>query len=144
MAAGALMRIRYLPPGRGVPSVALADLLARPELAARFAGKVVFAGVTAPSLPTASSRPMPAGRPSRESGFHADAFETMAQRTVSAGRASLVWTFLFSLALAVAAGLAFGTCRVGGLTLGGAGGAGNAHMVTPYFFFTHGAGVFAS
>jgi signal transduction histidine kinase len=42
-----VMRIRYLPPGRGVPAYSVAELRRDPKLAGHFAGKVVFAGVTA-------------------------------------------------------------------------------------------------
>src|SRR5579885_2892187 len=47
---GRLMRIRYVPPGMTpIPRVSLKDLLEDGSLASRFAGKVVFAGVTAQS-----------------------------------------------------------------------------------------------
>ena len=42
-----VMRIRYLPPGRGIPSYSVAQLARDPKLASHFADKVVFAGVTA-------------------------------------------------------------------------------------------------
>ena len=45
---GRTMRIRYAPPSMGgIPQVTIAELDNDPSLAARFAGKVVFAGVTA-------------------------------------------------------------------------------------------------
>ncbi len=42
-----VMRIRYLPPGRGVPGYSVAQVRRDPRLASKFAGQVVFAGVTA-------------------------------------------------------------------------------------------------
>lgn len=45
---GRVMRIRYVPPTRGgIPSYSVADLEHDPTLIGKFAGKVVFAGVTA-------------------------------------------------------------------------------------------------
>jgi signal transduction histidine kinase len=45
---GCVMRIRYAPPTRGgIPSYSVADLEHDPTLISKFAGKVVFAGVTA-------------------------------------------------------------------------------------------------
>jgi signal transduction histidine kinase len=135
VAAGALMRIRYLPPGRGVPSVALADLLARPALAARFAGKVVFAGVTAPSMLDRLFTPYAGGQTISGIRIHADAFETMAQRMFLPD-VPMVWTFLFSLALAIAAGLAF-RYLPGWWAYAGGGAVVATAMVTPYVFFAH-------
>ena len=40
------MRIRYVPLSMQIPRISIAALLHDPALAARFAGKVVFAGVT--------------------------------------------------------------------------------------------------
>ncbi len=42
-----VMRIRYLPPTRGIPAYSVAQLRRDPRLITNFAGKVVFAGVTA-------------------------------------------------------------------------------------------------
>jgi CHASE2 domain-containing sensor protein len=46
IASGRVMRIRYAPPGT-IPAVGIADLERDPSLASKFAGKVVFAGLTA-------------------------------------------------------------------------------------------------
>ena len=43
------MRIRYAP-SMAIPRTSIAELDRHPELAARFAGKVVFAGVTAQTV----------------------------------------------------------------------------------------------
>ena len=75
-----LMRVRYLPPGRGVPTVSLQDTLAKPSLAAAFADKVVFAGVTAPSILDRLFTPYALGQTTSGIRIHANAFETMAQR----------------------------------------------------------------
>ena len=48
IADGRVMRIRYAPLAmNGIPAVSIADLIDHPDLASRFTGKVVFAGVTA-------------------------------------------------------------------------------------------------
>ncbi len=44
---GRVMRIRYVPPARGILTYSVADLERNPQLIGQFAGKVVFAGVTA-------------------------------------------------------------------------------------------------
>jgi CHASE2 domain-containing sensor protein len=44
------MRVRYVPPGVTIPKVSLLRLLDDPSLAAQFAGKAVFVGVTAETL----------------------------------------------------------------------------------------------
>ena len=130
-----LMRIRYLPPGRGVPTVSLQDLLAKPSLATAFADKVVFAGVTAPSMLDRLFTPYALGHTTSGIRIHADAFETMAQQLFLPDVAS-VWVFLFSLGLAAAAGLAFrylpGWWAYAGATLVVV-----AAMGAPYVFFTH-------
>jgi signal transduction histidine kinase len=77
------VRIRYLPPdddgGSRIPSVSLAELKARPELAHRFAGKAVFVGWTAQSAfrdrmltPWSDGSYMPGVE------IHANVFETLA------------------------------------------------------------------
>jgi signal transduction histidine kinase len=80
-AGGRVMRIRYVPPSMGgIPRVSIAELDRHPELAARFAGKVVFAGVTAQTVsdrwmtPYSNSVAMPGIE------FHANAYETIAHR----------------------------------------------------------------
>ena len=105
--SGRLMRIRYTPPSmNGIPRVSVAQLDRDPALASRFAGKVVFAGVTAQ---TASDRWMtPYSDSSAMPGieFHADAYETIARRMFLVD-ASLVSVLLVCIALAIAAGAVF-------------------------------------
>jgi signal transduction histidine kinase len=104
---GRTIRIRYATPAMGgIPKVTVADLDKNPALASRFAGKVVFAGVTAQTAsdrwmtPYSNSISMPGVE------MHANAYETLARqmflvdaplRTVAAS------TFLF----AIFAGLAY-------------------------------------
>ncbi len=104
-ATGRTMRIRFLPPEK-IPSVSLKQLLDDPTLARRFAGKVVFAGVTAQTemkdrWPTPNS-PIPM------SGVevHANAYETIAQHQflTDAPKGSVV---AFCFLLAAAAGITF-------------------------------------
>lgn len=79
-AEGRPMRIRYVPPDRGgIPGYSVAQLAADPSLASHFAGKVVFAGVTAQTA--ARDRlltPYGAYMPGIE--INANAFETIAHR----------------------------------------------------------------
>ena len=117
-----------------VPLVTVADLRAKPWLAARFQGKVVFLGVTAQSAaddnhmtPSSGGRLMPGVE------IHALAYETLrGGRFLVSAKDSTV--FLSSLALAAAAGLAFawlsgGTAYLAGFVLIAA-----AHTV-PYALF---------
>jgi signal transduction histidine kinase len=106
-ADGRVMRIRYVPPAMGgVPRVAIAELDRHPELASRFAGKVVFAGVTAQTVsdrwmtPYSNSIAMPGIE------FHANAYETIARQMflVDAPLAEVAATCLL---LATAMGLTF-------------------------------------
>jgi signal transduction histidine kinase len=80
-AEGRTMRIRYAPLSMGgIPRISIAELDRHPELGARFAGKVVFAGVTAQTVsdrwmtPYSNSVAMPGIE------FHANAYETIARR----------------------------------------------------------------
>jgi signal transduction histidine kinase len=104
---GRVIRIRYTPPAMGgIPRVSIADLDLHPEKAAQFAGKVVFAGVTAQ---TASDRWMTpysnsVAMPGIE--FHANLYETIARRMFLVD-ARLTRVAGVAFALAVAAGLAF-------------------------------------
>ena len=104
---GRLMRIRYTPPAMGgIPRVSIAQLSRQPDLATQFAGKAVFAGVTAQ---TASDRWMTpysnsVAMPGIE--FHADAYETIARQTFLVD-ASLTNVALVSFGLAATVGLAF-------------------------------------
>jgi signal transduction histidine kinase len=106
-ADGRVMRIRYTPPSmNGIPRVSIAELDRQPELAARFAGKVVFAGVTAQTVsdrwmtPYSNSVAMPGIE------FHANAYETLA-RGMFLVDAPLTQVAAFCFALAAAVGLAF-------------------------------------
>ncbi len=134
-AGGRLMRIRYAPPGVVIPRVSLQALLDDPGLAARFSGKVVFAGVTSQ---TAAKdwlfTPYSAGKPMVGVEVHANAFETMAQGLFLTD-APPALVFLFSLAAAAAIGAAYS--RFTGVAANALAGAVllAAHL-TPYWFFT--------
>ena len=74
------MRVRFLPDNMSIPRVSLKALLDDPSRASEFAGKVVFVGSTAATLPgdrflTPSSPAIPL----TGIEIHAEAFETMAQ-----------------------------------------------------------------
>ncbi len=106
-ASGRAMRIRYLPPDGRIPAVTLKQLHDSPDLASRFAGKIVFAGVTAQTAmkdrwftPYGSPTPVPGVE------IDANAYETIAQQQflVDAPEWSVA---LFCLLLTVAAGAAF-------------------------------------
>jgi len=144
-AGGRLMRIRYAPPSftlleRGmlqtkIPRVSLKALLDHPSLAKKFAGKVVFAGVTSQ---TAAKdwlfTPYSAGKPMVGVEIHANAFETIAQGLFITDAPPLA-VFLFSLMLVTALGIIYS--RLSGRTanLTAAGVMAAAH-VTPYVLFT--------
>ena len=126
-----LMRVRFFPPDMTVPRVSMKRLLDDPSLAAQFAGKVVFVGVTANSE-IHDRLFTPFGMtPGIE--INAAAFETMAQGLFLTDVGAL-WEILFALALLVAIGLAFRylpgwwAYGAGGLLLLGA-------MLIPYVFF---------
>jgi signal transduction histidine kinase len=103
-AGGRVMRIRYAP--QAIPRTSIAELDRHPELAARFAGKVVFAGVTAQTVsdrwmtPYSNSVAMPGIE------FHANAYETIARQMFLVD-APLTWVALTCLLLAAATGVAF-------------------------------------
>jgi signal transduction histidine kinase len=104
---GRTLRIRYPPVAMdGIPRVSIADLDAHPDLAQRFAGKVVFAGVTAQGLgdrwvtPYSNARDMPGIE------MNASLYETLAQRRFLVD-ASWAAVMLGCLVLASAAGFAF-------------------------------------
>jgi signal transduction histidine kinase len=106
-AEGRVMRIRYAPPAmNGIPRVSIAELDRNPALAARFAGKVVFAGVTAQTVsdrwmtPYSNSVAMPGIE------FHANAYETIARQMFLVD-SPLTWVVVACFALAAAAGLVF-------------------------------------
>jgi signal transduction histidine kinase len=106
-ADGRVMRIRYTPPSMGgIPRVSIAELDRHPELASRFANKVVFAGVTAQTVsdrwmtPYSNSVAMPGVE------FHANAYETIARQMFLVD-APLTRVAAVCFALAAASGLAF-------------------------------------
>jgi len=106
-AGGRVMRIRYAPQSiGGIPRVSIAELDRHPELAARFAGKVVFAGVTAQTVsdrwmtPYSNSIAMPGIE------FHANAYETIARQMFLVD-APLTGVALLCFLLAAATGIAF-------------------------------------
>ena len=134
---GRMMRVRYAPPGVNIPKISLARLLDNPSLAAQFAGKAVFVGVTAETLVRDRLfTPYAFGRSTTGIEINASAFETIAQRLfiTDVGES---WVLLFSLVLVTVAGLAF---RYLPGWWGYAGGAAVllAAIVTPYICFTHG------
>ncbi len=102
------IRIRYVPPSMGgIPRVTLKQIHDDPGLAQRFAGKVVFAGVTAQTLvrdrwmtPYSNGISMPGVE------FHANAFETIANRLILTN-APHTGVLFFGLILVTVAGLAF-------------------------------------
>ena len=135
-AGGRLMRIRYAPPSVTIPRVSLKDLNDHPGLAARFAGKVVFAGVTSQNVAKDwVFTPYSSGQPMVGVEIHANAFETIAQGLFLTDAPPLA-VFLFSLAIVVGIGFTYGHLAplaanaVAVLILA------IAH-VTPYWLFTH-------
>ena len=106
-ATGRVMRLRFTPVSMGgIPRVTIAELDRRPELAARFAGKVVFAGVTAQTVsdrwmtPYSNSVVMPGVE------FHANAYETISRGAFLVD-APLTQVSLVCFALAIAEGMVF-------------------------------------
>jgi signal transduction histidine kinase len=102
-----MIRIRYVPPSMGhIPQVSIAELDRDPSLASRFAGKVVFAGVTDQAsgdrwmTPYSSSGPMPGVE------IHANVYETIAQQKFLVDAEPLT-VIAVSLALAICTGLAY-------------------------------------
>ena len=100
------LRVRYVPPNGRIPSISLKQLHDNPALARRFAGKVVFAGVTAQT--ETKDRWLTPYSPIPLAGveIHANLFETLAQRQfLTTEPASAV--VAFCILLAAAAGIAF-------------------------------------
>jgi signal transduction histidine kinase len=103
-----MIRIRYVPPSMGhIPQVGIAALDLDPSLVSRFAGKVVFVGLTDQTAvqdrwmtPSSSSIFMPGVE------IHANAFETIAHQMFLVDASPLL-VLPFSLALAICAGLAY-------------------------------------
>ena len=134
-AGGRLMRIRYAPHSVEIPRVSLKALLADPSLAQKFAGKVVFAGVTSQ---TAAKdwlfTPYSAGKPMVGVEIHANAFETIAQGLFLTDAPPFA-VFAFSMMLVAALGITYS--RFSGRAANGiAAGIMVVAHVTPYVFFT--------
>ena len=133
---GRMMRVRYVPPGVTIPQVSLERLLEDPRLAATFAGKAVFVGVTAETLVRDRLfTPYAFGRSTTGIEINASAFETIAQNLFITD-AGEQWVLLFSLALVAAAGLSFRYVP-GWWAYSGGAAVVVAAVVTPYIFFTH-------
>jgi signal transduction histidine kinase len=134
--AGRIMRVRYVPPGVTLPKVSLERLLADPSLAARFAGKAVFVGVTAETMVRDRLfTPYAFGRSTTGIEINASAFETIAQRLFITDVGEQ-WVLLFSLLLVAAAGLSF-RYLPGWWAYAGGAAVLVAAIVTPYICFTH-------
>jgi signal transduction histidine kinase len=106
VASGRVIRIRYAPLGM-IPQVSVYDLDQTPSLAARFTGKVVFAGVTAQTAvrdrwmtPYSNGVIMPGIE------MHANAYETIA-RGMFLVNEPLVNVVAGCFGLAISAGLAY-------------------------------------
>ncbi|HVN03779.1 MAG TPA: CHASE2 domain-containing protein [Bryobacteraceae bacterium] len=135
-AGGRLMRIRYAPPSVTIPRVSLRDLLRDPGLAARFTGKVVFAGVTSQiAAKDWLFTPYSAGKPMVGVEIHANAFETIAQGLFLTN-APLWQPLLFSLMLVIGIGVTYSRLTPRLAHAVAAGILAIAH-VTPYWLFTH-------
>ncbi len=131
-----MMRIRFMTPAMDpIPTVTLKDLLEKPELAAKFKGKIVFVGFTAQgvvrdrwSTPYSNSSAMPGVE------IHANAVETMAQGLfLTDVRDS--WQVLLAMFTVVASGLAYRFLPGWQATLA-AGVVIAAAMFAPWVFFT--------
>ena len=134
---GRLMRVRFAPLNMTIPRVSMKALLDDPSLAAQFAGKAVFAGVTAQTeVRDRLYTPYAFGVTTTGIEINANAYETMAQGLFVTD-VSAVWVLLFSLGLVAAAGLAFvylpgwQAYAAGALIL-------FSTLAAPYVAFTHG------
>lgn len=127
------MRVHFFPPGSTVPIVSMRRLLDDPSLAAQFAGKVVFIGVTANSE-VQDRLFTPVGRTAGIE-INAAAFETMAHRLFFTD-VTPIQEDLIVLALLAAIGLAFRylpgwwAYAAGAIILFSA-------SIIPYVFFQH-------
>ncbi len=102
---GRVMRIRYVPPSRGgIPSYSIAQLQGDPALVRNFAGKVVFAGVTAQTA--VRDRWITPYGSYIGVAINADVFETIAHQLFLTDVSDTV-VVLWSLSLAAAAGFIF-------------------------------------
>jgi signal transduction histidine kinase len=127
---GRLMRVRFTN-NPAIPRASIQELMAHPELASRFAGRVVFVGDM--SLHSDDRKMTPLGEMPGVL-IHAQAFETMAQRLFLTD-ARFWMEFAFAALLVAAAGLTFAYIPawqanfVAALIL-------LAGSVMPYVFFT--------
>jgi signal transduction histidine kinase len=127
------MRVHFFPPDLTVPIVSMKRLLDDPTLAAQFAGKVVFIGVTANS--EIHDRLLTPFGFTPGTVINAAAFETMAHRLFFTD-VTPVWENLIALLLLVSVGLSFRYCpgwwayAAGGLIVFSA-------TLIPYVFFQH-------
>ena len=104
-----MIRIRYVPPSMGrIPQISIAALDRDPSLASRFAGKVVFAGVTDQTAvqdrwmtPYSSSVFMPGVE------IHANAYETIARQMFLVDAPPPAGPAMLPGARALCAGLAY-------------------------------------
>jgi len=104
---GRLMRIQYTPQTMGgIPRVSIADLDQHPEMASKFAGKVVFAGETAQSSSDHWMTPYSASEPMPGIEVNANAYETI-DRHMFLVDAHLTKVVAVCVVLTVAAGLTF-------------------------------------
>ena len=107
IAAGRSMRIRFVPANGGIPVISLKQLHDQHALARRFAGKIVFAGVTAQTA--AKDRWPTPYSPTPMAGVEilANAYETIAQQRFLTSAPA--WSVVaFCILLAAAMGVAFG------------------------------------
>jgi signal transduction histidine kinase len=103
--AGRIMRVRFSPPDRKLPALALHALAADPSKASMFAGKVVFVGVTS-QTDDRFFTPYSEGILTNGVEVNADAFETIAHGLFITD-VGVSWVALFALALVAAAGAVF-------------------------------------
>ncbi len=101
-----MLRVRYVPPDGRIPSISLKQLHDDPALTRRFAGRVVFAGVTAQT--ETKDRWLTPYSPIPLAGveIHANLFETLAQRQFLTTEPALT-VVAFCILLAIAAGFTF-------------------------------------
>lgn len=101
------MRIRYVPQNMTIPQVSVAELKHNPALASKFAGRVVFAGVTAQTaVRDRWMTPFSNGESLPGIEIHANAYETLARGTFITD-VPLSTVLLTCLLLAALAGLPY-------------------------------------
>ena len=98
---GRIIRIRYAPADSEIPQVSVDQLDRNPSLAAQFAGKVVFAGVTAQTATDRWMTPYSNGNIMPGVEIHANVYETVARQmflTDAPMRDVSALTLLFAIA----------------------------------------------